>query len=146
MRVLPEGEQFVGTHGGGMDHAAILASHAGHALHIQFNPFVASSVAIPQDWQFLVGVASENGQQRTLVCSFRELEERKTLALDLKPDLSRRYRRTSRAATERVRSPLGCQVLLNRQDLAAPLGRCGRAVFLSGRDSESDLHHLWWNR
>ncbi len=32
MEVLPEGEQFVGTRGGGMDHAASLASRAGLRL------------------------------------------------------------------------------------------------------------------
>ena len=31
MEILPDGEQFVGTRGGGMDHAAALASKAGHA-------------------------------------------------------------------------------------------------------------------
>ena len=31
MEILPEGEQFVGTRGGGMDHAASLGSRAGYA-------------------------------------------------------------------------------------------------------------------
>ena len=38
MELLPEGEQYVGTRGGGMDHAAVLASQAGHALFVHFNP------------------------------------------------------------------------------------------------------------
>jgi galactokinase len=54
MRVLPEGEQFVGTRGGGMDHAAVLAGHPGCALHISFSPLRLSPVPIPQDWRFLV--------------------------------------------------------------------------------------------
>ena len=38
MEVLPEGEQFVGTRGGGMDHAAALASRVGCASLIGFEP------------------------------------------------------------------------------------------------------------
>jgi galactokinase len=55
MKVLPEGEYFVGTRGGGMDHAAVLASEAGCALLIRsFEPLVVESVRIPSDWAFLV--------------------------------------------------------------------------------------------
>ena len=54
MSLLPEGEQFVGTRGGGMDHAAVLAGHAGCALHVRFAPLRLSSVPIPVDWRFLV--------------------------------------------------------------------------------------------
>ena len=45
MEVLPDGEQFVGTRGGGMDHAAVLASRAGCASLIEFDP--VSLRAIP---------------------------------------------------------------------------------------------------
>ena len=38
MEVLPEGEQFVGTRGGGMDHAASLASRGGCASLMEFAP------------------------------------------------------------------------------------------------------------
>ena len=54
MDVLPEGEQFVGTRGGGMDHAASLASRAGCASLIHFNPVSVRPVPIPPDWAFLV--------------------------------------------------------------------------------------------
>lgn len=54
MEVLPEGEYFVGTRGGGMDHAAVLASEPGCALLIHFAPLSVSSVPIPKDWTFLV--------------------------------------------------------------------------------------------
>ncbi len=53
MRVLPDGEQFVGTRGGGMDHAAVLAGRSGCALHVNFSPLQLSPVAIPPDWRFL---------------------------------------------------------------------------------------------
>ncbi len=54
MRVLPEGEQLVGTRGGGMDHAAVLAGRSGCALHVSFSPLRLLPVPIPQDWHFLV--------------------------------------------------------------------------------------------
>jgi galactokinase len=54
MEVLPEGEQFVGTRGGGMDHAASLASRAGCASLIEFDPLAVRLVPVPPDWAFLV--------------------------------------------------------------------------------------------
>jgi galactokinase len=54
MEVLPDGEQFVGTRGGGMDHAAVLASRAGHALLVRFAPVAVSHVPVPEGWRFLV--------------------------------------------------------------------------------------------
>jgi galactokinase len=62
MEILPDGEQFVGTRGGGMDHAAVLASHAGHASLVSFDPPAVRHVPIPRDWVFLVadsGVRAE---------------------------------------------------------------------------------------
>lgn len=54
MEVLPEGEYFVGTRGGGMDHAAVLAGRPGCALLIHFSPVSVRPVPIPKDWAFLV--------------------------------------------------------------------------------------------
>jgi len=54
MEVLPEGEQFVGTRGGGMDHAASLASRPGCASLIEFDPISLRPVPVPADWRFLV--------------------------------------------------------------------------------------------
>jgi galactokinase len=54
MEVLPDGEQFVGTRGGGMDHAASLASQAGCASLIGFEPLTVRAIPIPGDWGFLV--------------------------------------------------------------------------------------------
>ncbi len=62
MEILPDGEQFVGTRGGGMDHAAALASQAGHASLVSFHPAAVRHVPIPRDWAFLVadsGVRAE---------------------------------------------------------------------------------------
>jgi galactokinase len=54
MEVLPEGEYFVGTRGGGMDHAAVLAGRPGCALLIHFSPVSVTPEPIPKDWAFLV--------------------------------------------------------------------------------------------
>lgn len=62
MQILPEGEQFVGTRGGGMDHAAVLASREGYASLVSFNPISVRHVAVPQAWVFLAidsGVRAE---------------------------------------------------------------------------------------
>lgn len=54
MEILPEGEHFVGTRGGGMDHAASLASRAGCASLIEFDPLAVRPVPVPPGWAFLV--------------------------------------------------------------------------------------------
>ena len=68
MHVLPEGEHFVGTRGGGMDHAAVLESRAGCALLIHFAPVSATPVPIPDDWAFLAAhsltIAEKSGAVR----------------------------------------------------------------------------------
>jgi len=53
MHVLPEGEHFVGTRGGAMDHAAVLASRSGYASLISFRPISVRHVPIPEGWGFL---------------------------------------------------------------------------------------------
>lgn len=45
--ILAEGEQYVGTKGGGMDQAASLLSEKGKALKIDFHPFGYRTVDIP---------------------------------------------------------------------------------------------------
>jgi galactokinase len=54
MDILPEGEHFVGTRGGGMDHAAVLRAKAGCALLVRFAPLSVCDVPIPDGWEFLV--------------------------------------------------------------------------------------------
>jgi galactokinase len=68
MEILPEGEQFVGTRGGGMDHAAVLGSRTGCASLIGFEPLSLWHIGIPPDWAFLVAhslqSAEKSGGQR----------------------------------------------------------------------------------
>ncbi len=63
MRVLPDGEQFVGTRGGGMDHAASLASKAGCASLIEFRPIAVRHIPIPEDWAFLVAHSMQTAEK-----------------------------------------------------------------------------------
>jgi len=63
MEVLPEGEHFVGTRGGGMDHAASLASRAGCASLIHFQPMSVRHIPIPADWGFLVAHSLETAEK-----------------------------------------------------------------------------------
>jgi galactokinase len=68
MEILPEGEHFVGTRGGGMDHAASLASRSGCASLIGFDPLSVRHVPVPAGWAFLVAhsltIAEKSGAAR----------------------------------------------------------------------------------
>lgn len=65
MELLPDGEQFVGTRGGGMDHAAVLGSRSGCALLVRFAPLELNPIPIPSGWAFLIAhsltVAEKSG-------------------------------------------------------------------------------------
>jgi galactokinase len=63
MEILPEGEQFVGTRGGGMDHAASLASRAGCASLIEFDPLSVRPIPVPRDWRFLVAHSLQTAEK-----------------------------------------------------------------------------------
>lgn len=63
MAVLPEGEQFVGTRGGGMDHAAVLAARPGCALRVSFEPLAVHSIPLPPDFAFLVAHSLTTAQK-----------------------------------------------------------------------------------
>jgi galactokinase len=63
MEILPDGEQFVGTRGGGMDHAASLASREGCATLIEFAPLAVHHIPIPADWAFLVADSLQSAEK-----------------------------------------------------------------------------------
>ena len=63
MALLPDAEQFVGTRGGGMDHAAALASREGCATLIDFCPLAVRHVRIPDKWRFLVANSGERAEK-----------------------------------------------------------------------------------
>jgi len=63
MEVLPEGEHFVGTRGGGMDHAAVLGARSGCALLVEFAPVRAAAVRMPEGWTFLVAHSRSHAEK-----------------------------------------------------------------------------------
>jgi galactokinase len=63
MEILPDGEQFVGTRGGGMDHAASLASRAGCASLVRFAPVSVEHIPIPAGWAFLVAHSGHTAEK-----------------------------------------------------------------------------------
>jgi galactokinase len=63
MEILPEGEQFVGTRGGGMDHAASLASREGCASLIEFEPLAVRPIPVPAAWRFLVAHSLQTAEK-----------------------------------------------------------------------------------
>ena len=76
MNVFPDGEQLVGTRGGGMDHAAILGSRRGAALLIRFAPLAITPVPVPAHWAFIAAhsltTAEKSGAARLEYNSRRE--------------------------------------------------------------------------
>jgi len=63
MEILPDGEQFVGTRGGGMDHAAALASKEGCATLVEFVPLAVRHIPVPADWSFLVAHSLQTAEK-----------------------------------------------------------------------------------
>jgi galactokinase len=63
MEILPDGEQFVGTRGGGMDHAAALGSKAGCATLVEFVPLAVRHIPAPRDWHFLVAHSLQSAEK-----------------------------------------------------------------------------------
>jgi galactokinase len=139
MEVLPDGEQFVGTRGGGMDHAAVLASEAGCALLVQFAPLHLQSVPIPDTWQFIVAhsltTAEKSGAAREAFNSRRVVSQKaieKTRAgLQLSDDEARAFRHVKSEA-QRVKDAVGA---LKRADKEA----FGTLLFESHKSLRDDL-------
>jgi galactokinase len=51
---LAQAEKYVGTQGGGMDQTISLMGVAGKALQIDFNPYAAAEISLPDDFQIVV--------------------------------------------------------------------------------------------
>lgn len=75
MDVLPEGEYFVGTRGGGMDHAVVLGAREGCALLVEFAPVRVTPVRVPRKWAFLVADSGVRAEKSAAVR--REYNERR---------------------------------------------------------------------
>lgn len=54
MEVLPDAEHYVGTRGGGMDHAVCLGAQRGCACWVEFAPLRMEPIPIPAGWRFVL--------------------------------------------------------------------------------------------
>ena len=86
MELMPEGEQFVGTRGGGMDHAAVLGSRAGCALLVRFAPLELQPIPIPPGWAFIVAHSLTTAEKSGAVKA--EYNSRRTAGLQALQKLS----------------------------------------------------------
>jgi N-acetylgalactosamine kinase len=78
--ICADAEHFVGTAGGGMDHAAILLGEKDSFLKIEFNPLSAEPISAPQDIEMVLfhslieaeksSYAREAYNRRVLECNF----------------------------------------------------------------------------
>ncbi len=67
MEMLPEGEQFVGTRGGGMDHAISLGGRTGCAVEITWDPLQLRHIPIPQGWSILAAPSLKTAEKSSAV-------------------------------------------------------------------------------
>jgi len=61
--LLAQGERYVGTAGGGMDHAIIVGARAGHAARIDFQPLTLAHVPIPLSWRVVVATSLAHAEK-----------------------------------------------------------------------------------
>ncbi len=54
MDLVAKGEQYVGTHGGGMDQAICIGGRANTAFKIDFAPLRLTPTTVPRHWRFVV--------------------------------------------------------------------------------------------
>jgi len=120
MEVLPDGEQFVGTRGGGMDHAAVLASEAGCALLVGFAPLRLTSVPIPDGWDFIVAhsmtTAEKSGETKEVFNSRRWASQRAIEKSQAGTKLSDEEARALRHVESECRRVAGAVEALKRAD------------------------------
>jgi galactokinase len=123
MDVLPDGEQFVGTRGGGMDHAASLASRAGCASLIGFNPVTIRHIPIPAGWGFLVANsmvrAEKSGAAREEYNARRNATMTAREKIATGEPLTDLEREAYRHVTTEAQRVAGAVVAMERDDAAA---------------------------
>jgi galactokinase len=114
VELFPEGERYVGTRGGAMDHTVCLAGKAGYALKIDFSPFAIHPTRVPDGWRFLIGHSLVRAEKSAAVkAQYNERRESCQQAfMRPQPELSelerRRYRHVMSEAerVERARAAM----------------------------------------
>jgi galactokinase len=126
MQVLPEGEMFVGTRGGGMDHAICLAGRRGCALRIGFNPISIEPEPIPPGWGFFVAHSLRRAEKSGSAREEYNLRRQRAMEGDAQA--------LRHAMSERRRVD-GAIAAMRRQDAAL----FGHILFESHRSLRDDL-------
>jgi galactokinase len=109
VELFPEGERYVGTRGGAMDHTVCLAGQPGHALKIDFDPFAVHPTLVPSDWCFLIGhslVRAEKSREVKELYNERRESCRKAFQQPQPPLTEIEARRYRHAITEAARVDL----------------------------------------
>jgi galactokinase len=86
--ICASGEHFVGTSGGGMDHAAILLGEKDSFSRIQFNPLAAESIAAPSDLEIILFHSLVEAEKSSHV---REAYNRRVLECNFALDLFNKF-------------------------------------------------------
>ncbi|MDP2471954.1 MAG: galactokinase [Candidatus Palauibacterales bacterium] len=106
---MADAERYVGTRGGGMDHAIIAGARAGCAARVDFDPLRLEPVPIPPDWRFLVAdslvQAHKSGGARAGYNRRRVETDRALGAVVARLGLAARDVRSYRDLLERVPGP-----------------------------------------
>jgi galactokinase len=137
MKILPEGEMYVGTRGGAMDHAVCLAGRQGCAVRIAFDPITVVAEPIPPGWVFFIAHSLQRAEKSG--AAKEAYNHRRSLAQAGDPSalrhaLSERDRVTAAVAAMQAASLETFGALLNashrslRDDLQVSCERADRLV------------------
>jgi galactokinase len=126
MEILADGEMYVGTRGGAMDHAVCLAGRRGCALRISFHPVSVEPEPIPPDWAFFVAHSLRRAEKSGEACEEYNLRRQRALEGDAQA--------LRHALSERQRVDDGINAM-RRLDI----GQFGRILFESHRSLRDDL-------
>jgi len=119
MDVLPDGEQFVGTRGGAMDHAAVLGAKEGCALLVRFAPLDLAAIPIPAGWSFLVAHSLTTAEKSGAVRA--QYNARRVSGAEA-------LRKLGFVSFQAALGSLGCERLPNSAGLTEEESRCFRHV------------------
>jgi galactokinase len=126
MEILPEGERYVGTRGGGMDHAVCLAGRQGCALRVAFHPVATEPEPIPPEWAFFVAHSLSRAEKSGAAREEYNLRRRRAVEWD--PHALRH------AMSERARVDEAIDAMRRRD-----IGRFGHILLDSHRSLRDDL-------
>ena len=122
MELLPEGERYVGTRGGGMDHAVCLAGRRGCALEVRFNPVEVTPRPIPGRWAFFVAHSLQRAEKSGAA---REEYNRRRALAEAGDSSALRHAHSER---QRVQDAIGAMARNDAEDFGAILNASHRSL------------------